>query len=912
MANRHLTGYRTADQIISYRCLNTEVDIRPEKVSCYSNFEEAIHGIETFVSSVGLPYPSVVETGGGFHLYWILNEDITQEQWRDWSQKVIALSTHIGFRLDIAGTNKPTQIFRPPQTHNRKYEPAFLVTQTEESKPVSYKSIMNKINSVIESLGIEVIKASKRKVSDNNGDVPLRDWTRIKDECGQMLEGATGSEELWRGMLSVARHCVGGRELCHDLSKGDNRYSEHETDTKIDYLENSGSSPYTCAKFNEINPGLCCDCLHLNRVKSPIVLGIVDISEDDQSCDVNRLPSLVDPLLKQDVGDGEKKTVSEITSEVKEDEYEVLAPSGYTFKLTSQGLVKRKVDAEGNKTNELICKQRIYPIGVIIDTDNYRNKVFNYMWRIELDERNYNDCIVPADTFTSTANILGLFFKFGVNVIRADQFASFAQAMRAFINTARDKLTPIPVVDSLGWNSDDKSMVFGERTVEKHGRVRRSILNPEMESLVSNTLTCRGTIEGWQRAVNPYTAKDKILAQLILATSFGAPIVHFSTINGLIIALVGESGTGKSTMQAVGASVWGHPWKQLQNAVGTQTGDTILSVTRYMGGVSNFPVHLEEISNMSDEGASDLAYLVTQGAEKSRMLGTKEGSWKRSEGLTWKTLVVTSSNPSLRDKINRFKTDSVAETMRIFEIRNLPKIADGSWFKIADTLSEVNENYGVAGERFAKAITRMQDSLKEILRREVNVMNRDLKTDSPERFWVQGMASVLVGAKIAKEEGIFNFDMPALRRYIYAGIEEHRAVKIQISTVGMSLFADMLNELVGETLVVATPAGARMPTEMITQPHSKLSVRVDTIRREMFVSKKAVTTYSKVNKVSVADILDNADYAGYNLVDIKGCRTRMASGTVGVGDPRNVTRAYKFMIPVGVKYDENKIEVEEV
>ena len=899
-ANPALTGFRTTKNVLAYGSFFTEIDIRPEKDDCYDSPMEAMKELHRFLDMSGLPQPTVVETGGGFHLYWRLIGDATLAQWREWSSKLITVANDLGFKIDRAGTNKPTQVFRPPNTHNRKYTPPFLVTETDQGVPHSTERLIGHLDTYIRNNKLTTATINEPSESDNTSDSPLRDWSEIEKYCKQMTEAPFGNEELWRGMLTISRLCVGERELSHRLSARDEeQYDKSATDKKLDYMDKHSPMPFTCDKFNEINPDICCDCPNRGNIKSPIVLGMSNVFKEPKKIIASELPSII--------VDDNDFPVKKKSSKVEIAEYEVLSPDGYSFKLTEYGLIRKKVDEDGNEKNDLLCKQRLYPIGVIVNKDNYKNEVFNYMWRIELERGRVNDFIVPADVFTSTANILSAFFKFGVNVIRSDQFAPFANAMRAFISSARENLPAIPVVTSIGWQDD--CFIYGERTVENSGRVRRSILSEESESVITNTICSRGRIEGWREAVKCYEYDKQVLSQSVLATAFGAPLMNFSTINGFMYSLIGESGSGKSTMQAVSASVWGHPYKQLQNAVGTIAGDTLLSVTRWMGIAHNLPVYLEEISNMSDKMSSDLAYLITQGSEKNRMQGIKDGGFKRNEGLTWKTIVVTSSNPSVRDKIGRYKEDSTAETMRMLEVNNIPDIDDPDWYLIADSLSDINSHYGVAGEIYSQELIRRRDTLKDDLRKEINRINSDLKSDSPERFWVQGIATMLMGARIAREAGIFNFSMRVLREFLYELIKEHRTVKTGLSVKSKTLFNDFLNDMLAETLIVTSLPDPRMPVEVVKVPNTKLSIRIDTTTSVTHVSTRALTLYAKSNHISVAQIINNAKQCGYAIDDRAGYRVRLAGGLKSVGDPRAQTRVISFT--KGSKEDEQTESTED-
>jgi len=753
-------------------------------------------------------------------------------------------------------------------------------------------------------MGIEKLNAPKavlgRKRYVHDNEIPLRDWTKIESKCAQVRVAATGSEEQWRGLLSIARLCktdkYEGDDLCHKLSEVDPRYSPSDTDHKLetmaDQLAGTDGMPYACSSFDKMNPGVCQQCLSYNRVKSPIVLGIIDIAEDMVKPDLDRaLPQITEAKRETK---SEKKTKDSSQSEDDEDAKHVV-PEGGRFAITDDGLVMSYTvyDKESNSYtdhNELICKQKLYPLEIILGKNIDGNTQFSYLWRVEPDKGKTNDAIIGGEVFTKVGELVAVFAGLGVNIIKSTNHQHFAQAMRSFISSARDEFEPKQVKKHLGWYDD--CMVYGAKTITKSGDIRRSILNGEMQSLVNETLTEAGTYEKWRESIKPYEDRDQPLPQMVLATAFAGPLIQFSTIKGVLISLVGESGCGKSTMQEVAASVWGNPRNQLQNAVGTKTGDTVLSVTRWMGGLNNLTVHLEELSNMSDSDASDLAYLITQGAEKNRMQQAKDDGYKRSLGMSWKTMVTCSTNEAIRDKISRSKLDHMAESMRLIEITDIPTI-QADWAGTGDKLEGVRENYGHAGEMYVTELMERKPQLKDEMKVEVDQINHDLDTRSPERFWVQGIAAILIGARIATEAGIFPFNLDEIREYLYRQITIQRSYNHTADLKSQTIFADMMNDILSETLVVAD-SGLNETCEVRKMPFSKLNARVDTRKNLVWISTRRVSQYAKENQLSVTNILQDARENQF-LRSATAVRVTLGKGVPDL--PSTQSMCYELQLP---------------
>ena len=208
----------------------------------------------------------------------------------------------------------------------------------------------------------------------------------------------------------------------------------------------------------------------------------------------------------------------------------------------------------------------------------------------------------------------------------------------------------------------------------------------------------------------------------------------------------------------------------------------------------------------------------------------------------------------------------------------------------------VNQNFGHAGLEYAKYLQLNQGNLRAWLKDEVNIINKDMDTTSPERFWVQGIATILLGARLATSLGIFNFNIKAMRKYLYKQIAAHRLTTYSVSTVKQSLFADMLNAMLGETLVVRSSEIHGVGVDVVRLPLTRLGIRIDTSLGEMWISRKSIGAYSKKEKISTNMILNNAKADGFIIID-DNIRSRLGTGAMELGDERIQTRSVHLQIP---------------
>ena len=113
---------------------------------------------------------------------------------------------------------------------------------------------------------------------------PPADANAIANECAQLghMRATRGvmPEPVWYACIGILAFCgKEGQMLAHEWSKGDPRYSEAETQRKIEQCERlSGAT--LCSRFLEIGDdearARCRACRHKGAIASPISLGMRD------------------------------------------------------------------------------------------------------------------------------------------------------------------------------------------------------------------------------------------------------------------------------------------------------------------------------------------------------------------------------------------------------------------------------------------------------------------------------------------------------------------------------------------------------------------------------------------------------------------------------------------------------------
>ncbi|MBP8650016.1 MAG: DUF3987 domain-containing protein [Deltaproteobacteria bacterium] len=200
--------------------------------------------------------PSVIiESGGGYHVYWFLKEPAGSED----IPTVEVVNRKLASFLEAdSGVCDASHILRMPGTLNHKYSPARTVT-VKDYTGARYN---------LEEFDF-LPEVPENQDDENRGQNPdiekLFECSFIK-WCSDKPEEV--SEPLWYAMVSnVARVSPGGPDFVHGLSRGYPGYSKKETDQKILHALNS-AGPHTCQYIKENGYDCGQDC----GVKCPINL----------------------------------------------------------------------------------------------------------------------------------------------------------------------------------------------------------------------------------------------------------------------------------------------------------------------------------------------------------------------------------------------------------------------------------------------------------------------------------------------------------------------------------------------------------------------------------------------------------------------------------------------------------------
>lgn len=795
LASYKLSKKRTHDNALLVRCFWLDVDCGKGKP--YATAKQGVKALVEFIKKSGLPAPMIVSSGRGLHVYWPMLSDIPAGIWTKIATRLKAVVKFYDFKADPSRTSDVSSVLRPIGTHNRKKEP-LQVKLLKDTKPLDVKAFLLTLNKIITKHRIEVkdVRATKKKSSGLNAalghvreDKPV-DVNLVADKCahvGQLRDTRGDIEEpLWYAALGVVNQCVDGKRWGHKWSKGHPEYSKSETNRKLEQLDKVG--PTTCARFEELDDTLCAGCPFKGKVTSPIQLGVK----------IKELPPPVDTKLKVTLPatpDGFKRAkdglyyiVPETDTPVKffdHDVYPVCLLRDDMLKY-DEVLIRFKKPIDG----WVEFKARLSDL-----TDNKRsNEVYgdNGMLLETLDKRR----------------------------IMSHYLINFAKELQK--QSATVKLSP-----NMGWDSDIKNFTIGNRLYKADEETQVVNVMSEHARHTAEMFEMRGSLETWTMTADLFDKAGMEPMAFALCAGFGAPLMKFIGLEGCLINLVGKSGVGKTLTQRMINSIYGNPSLMAQSHE-----DTDNAKFKHAALMGNLPITIDEITNIDPQRLSDFVYRITQGRDRNRL--RRDGTYNTHVGQ-WSTLIISSTNESLINKLTAVKFSPEAEIMRVFET-SVYHVDDDWGMQVA---TSIRDNFGLAGDVYINYIVKNRNSVAKALKAQFKKFMDSRNYTGAERYRVAAMTCALIGGALAKKLGLMHLNLNRLKDWVIDQSFDVRDSTNNMMSGPVDILAEYLASRVQNMLVIGGDNAKRgLGAHIKQEPRRELTVRVDEGKRKLLISSK--------------------------------------------------------------------------
>lgn len=758
---------RLKEYAVALRSFFLDIDIGKEGHSKdgYVSIQEAFRALAELIRQTGLPKPTyVVTSGGGIHVYWTLAEAMPADEWKPYAHALVTAGQKAGLVADFGASTDTARILRVPQTFNYKlaqprpvelgingqiYSNDRILKCLEPFKgnvPAPVQTIEPSFVGAAQAINARYHGEEKESlgagVEHNSTPKNLDD---IANECPYIKEaidtgGAAFNQTLWSLSTLISCFTVGGSADAHRMASGHDGYNVDTTqelfERKQEERERGVGWP-SCRAISVEYAG-CASCPHFSKGKSPLNLASLGIV----------------PVLNQGA------LLSKVITDL---------PDGYKRNDDGRVMIRlEETDDDGNikEFYEHIALRTMEEPYLVRETYPV-SETLHFKSRERMGNGNgsgFQDIIIPCSDIGGR-NMRSILMGQGFHYYRhsAAKLEDFFVAWMNFLRDTRDMVLPA----SYGWtdiNGTVSGFSYANKQFSPTGEKEVSIKEDDFSILFKPT----GVKEPWYEAWKLIAGRPDM--EVIVAAAFAAPLMGLIGHNGVTLSVYSDSGAGKSTAIELGLSVWGDP------KLGKfKTNDTKNSVMTRIGRLKNLPPYWDEVKTQDQiKEFITLTFDMTLGTDKARLNRNAE---VRRRG-DWQTILTMCSNDSLLGYIASNSHMNEAGIVRIFEYE-AEKLPPGDPRRIdlttaTQVTADLQKNYGNLGIVYAKYLGENYGYLREYLKRVGQKFEAALKSEDDERFWVHLITALFVGAQIAKNLDLVDFDVQTMKRFLFQKFEEQR------------------------------------------------------------------------------------------------------------------------------------------
>ena len=863
------------------------------KKEAYADKAEALSVVRKFLNETGLPLPAVVDSGGGWHLYWILDTAITIDKWQPIADLFKQLCIKSDLHIDPRVPADSARVLRVVGTNNVKYgtEAKFLegvripnpIALTQFESPLRASCADRGISEIIRKpkVKFEMDATTAHLAGNKSAKFSTIAIKSIKDEgCMQIKDMLAKPNsvhyDLWCACLSIANCCVDGDVAIHKLSKGHDGYTFEDTEAKAAEFNNG---PRTCGWFQSNFPRGCEGCKHAGQIATPLKLGeYVEESTAEEVIipELATTPEAV-PTLSDMVPDeaGTRLKIPKL-------------PFPY-FRGVNGGIYRKVKGDDGEMQEDIVYANDLFVMKRVKDANEGEVLIFNLV----LPQDGLHEFAIPLKSVASIDRLRDALAHHGVAVPTRKGMENIMSYIVAANNELQRYMKAEMSRPQFGWHEKDSIFVIGKREITATGS-KYSPPSAKTASL-AGYLEPTGDYDAWKSVMSVLARPGWEHHQLGALIAFGAPLMQFTAESGMMFNFVNdESGTGKTLIQHFINSVYGDTTRLM-----LRKHDTLASRYDRLGVMCNLPTCMDEVTNLTPTETSDLAYSISEGRAKNRM---ESGSnTERINNAWWKTLVAVSSNASMVDKLTTSKAMADGEIHRVFEYEiSKPEELDPDYAQgLTMTLTQ---NYGHAGDIYLKKLASDIKGVKALQDKVRKIINREIGTKSSERMWVAGISSKIAGGYIAKSLGIITWDIDKLFKLAIQELRAKRGEAIAEKMSFNSVLGEFLSENKGAILQINGKADARSGIEQapIFSPNIRIIGRYEPDTSRLYIMQSAFKEYCVKRQIPYNSAVIAS---GDDIKFIEKKNVRIMKGT-GLNAPSVPVVVYEANIELGIPQDE--------
>jgi Domain of unknown function (DUF927) len=715
-------------------CSGFPIDVDAGEGKSYADADEAKAALHGALELTGLPLPVIIGSGHGIHGHLLLTDFVEPKIWRPIAAGVRDALVKAGLKLDPARSVDLASVMRAPGVNNWKNGvgvpvtwdgafPTYPLTEFERfAVAVPERRQLNRPAHLTDVPSLVRLASTY--------DNPTAD--EVADHCGQLAafrKSGNHPEPLWHGHAGVHVRLSDGEAKFHQWSQnGFASYRWEEAQKKLDEAKKT-SGPTTCARFHDLNPGPCDACPHWGKITTP--LDAPRQVNSNKSTGLNATPPKPqDPVAFR---------LCDMTG------------TGLEWEGTS---LKTAVDPASRSRKQLgdrIVSEKPFCVSWIGRNENTRVLYAELTCQLP-DGRIYSFLVPNEKLYSITGGQLlashGLYVR------------DWALAKKALTHMSNQLTDEGVIYIRMGWKKDG-SFLLGRRLIGSE-KVEAARIAPALlrrASLIHPVTG--GSLAAWCAEASKLFQKGlEQVAEVVLASLTAPLMALWGADGGILLHLVSQSAKGKTLSLELGASVWGG-----YDALRLTSNDTPIAKVTLLGMFANLPAFQDELVAQDPVLLTNWIRIVTEGRDRSR--GTQDGGLNETEHH-WSTVLISASNQSCRDLLDRQGSAADAMLMRLIELPfDTSRVYSGQEMEAIKVVMQ--KNAGHAGQAYIKYIS--QPGVAEIIGQLMDVKLKWLRDEYKEfkeehRFYLRYLAAHFVASEIAVKLGLMAFDPERMTRWM--------------------------------------------------------------------------------------------------------------------------------------------------
>lgn len=838
------------------RSFVVDIDVRDEP-GHFTTKPEALAGLDAMIAALEMPRPIVVDSGRGYHCYWPMAEGIPSSEWRAVAKKFLSVAQVIAPEVVADGSRvaDTAGLLRIPGAYNTKCTPPFAV------RVVQWYDEYLDLGEFKRAIGYEAEPTGASGVSIGDTSKPVQSEPEplqaVAKQCNWVKHYLThmgdAGEPEWYAILGIVKFVyhdgasglVEGEAMAHMLSRGHASYTPESTARKYAQVTSMQSGPTLCDRFATIAPDRCKGCPFFGGVKTPIQVARLDRPATEVK--------VVEATVTDDSGNRVEETVTI-----------PIYPKPY-FRGEEGGVYTRVPGEEGGFAK--IYDYDVYPTRRFRTESVETEQMEIHFW---LPHDGLRKVRLPTEILVDHKK-LGAFLAGKGMITEYNKSQGLAKYMTHYARYLQQQCAAETEFSRLGWrevNTSDPKFVVGNGYFDASKTLKPGTYAAFLKT-AARAAACTGSIDEWKKAFSVYAdIPDSEAFQMAALLGFAAPLLALTEYSGVLYNIVGHSAAGKSTALKFMSSVWGQP-----NSNHILHTDTPISIFNMIGYLSSIPVAFDEVTKMSGDAVSDFVLSFTSGRGKMRAMRNGEN---RQSSVEWDTIVCSTSNTSLYDKLATSRKGYSAEAMRVFEV-NVSASRPEHKPRIDEALRTIRDNFGHAGREYIQFVIPRMARIRAAVDAATDKINGAGAIRNEERFWAALLACVQVGGTVARHLGLHTYDVERIIQWAQGSTSEAResvrtTVSDPVTIIGEFCNANVVN------LIRAVDGEVPMRMDTIAPRVIKGRLEYEGEKPvDALLSIQAVKEYCKDHSVDSAWLRRELKDMGILTQD--GVARRLASGT---------------------------------